>query len=353
MISISNLKYSNNGWVLSGEIISDETIEPNTVHIKIYDALEHYETDFNRQYTYNLDYQNPLIDITGIDATYYDTSDDQLIRQGFQYLISNKTITFRITARGKSNNNTAGYYDYVDNINSERIGFNIAIMSVSLNNENEETFKLFLSPKLISSKPFRIYDQDYLEDKQLTSAAIPCPICNGSGFDDFTCPACNDTYYMFDRVDFNYGSDNQINGLYVNNHIKDCSAKYTRKWNDEHKKYEFTYEPNTDCWKTPKYGVLVSAYIPKYICDDKGLDKKLLSSRSSTLTNDLNNNNILQVNELTSFNVSATILSSNNNSGNITEEYTVYLYQQNIEITGDTQQKIRNNVVRFGVKTND
>lgn len=351
-MELSNLKYLENGWVLSGEIVSEQTIEVSTVHIKIYDALEHYEPDFDRIYTYNLDYQKPFIEVIGnTRVAYYGNGNDHLAHYGFQYSIVNKKILFKIAARGHSSKYPDGYYDKVKETNSNRVGFNIAIMSVSFNDENEQTFKLFISPKFKSSKPFRYYDQDTYDKQLNNSATITCPICNGTGklYDDIDCLACGGNAYVFDRIDFNYGSQTPINGLHVNNHNKDCSATYTRKWNAEHNRYEFTSETNTDCWKTPKYGVIVSAYFPTYV---NGLVDELLPTISSTLTNDLNNNNKLNCEPIVEVSETITAIQSLYN-GNITEPYTVYLYKQDIEITDDTEQKIRNNVVRFGVKTND
>lgn len=354
-MELSNLKYLENGWVLSGEIVSEQTIDVSTVHIKIYDALEHYEPDFDRIYTYNLDYQKPFIEVIGNtqDAYYRGSGNDHLAYYGFQYSIVDKKILFKIAARGLSSNNLSGYYDKVKETNSNKVGFNIAIMSVSFNDEKEETFKLFLSPKFKSSKPFRYYDQDTYDKQLNNSATITCSLCNGTGelYDDITCPACGGNAYVFDRIDFNYGSQTPINVLYVNNHNKDCSATYTRKWNAEHNKYEFVSETSEECWKTPKYGVIVSAYFPSYVCD-KGLDGELLPTISSTLTNDLNNNNNLAYEQIAEVSATITAVKSTYN-GSIEELYKVYLYKQDIEITNDTAQKIRNNVVRFGVKTNN
>lgn len=352
MLNLVDIKYSNNGWVLSGKIEAESTISPDTISIKIFDALEHYSQDFNRTSTYNNDKSNPLINITGTNNDYCTTGDTNLVRNGFIFQVSNNYILFKMSARGVSTLNPNGYYDETIHQHSGKVGFNIAIMSVSVNGEPEQTFNLFLAPKLISSKPFRIYDQDYLADKQLPSSAeIPCTICNGAGYiaEDIVCPACNGSQYLFDRVDFNYDSDNPIYGLYVNNHNKDCSATYKRTWDSTRNTYVFTSETSQDSWRTPKYGILVSAYLPSYI---EGLDDNLLSSISSTLTNDLNNNNKLDYDLLTEYPVSATTAYIVSN-GAITADYSVYIYQQNIEITDDTQQKIRNNVVRFGVKTND
>lgn len=352
MLNLVDLKYSNNGWVLSGKIESETTISPDKIKIKIFDALEHYSPDFNRTVTYNKDKSYPLINITGTNNEFCTTGDTDLIRYGFIFQVTNNYISFKMSARGGSTLNPDGYYDETTHQNSGQVGFNIAIMSVSVNDEPEQTFNLFLAPKLISSKPFRIYDQDYLVDKQLPlSAEIPCTICNGDGHiaDDMVCPACNGSHYLFDRVDFNYDSDNPIYGLYVNNHNKDCSATYKRTWDSTRNTYVFTSETSQDSWRTPKYGVLVSAYIPRYI---EGLDDSLLASISSNLTNDLNNNNKLDYELLTENPVSATMEYIVYN-GAITADYSVYIYQQNIEITDDTKQKIRNNVVRFGIKTND
>lgn len=210
----------------------------------------------------------------------YNNSDTiHLIRNGFQFWISDNKLIFRMTVRGHSTLNTSGYYDKVIGSYTNKVGFCLAYCVVSLDATHKITFKVPIAPKFKSSDIFRA---ELETDVQVpTKPYRTCPICtsgillDSDNLGPVTCPACNGTgsgYYQ-DRYGYPYNNSLATqNMLFVNNNTNTYSADYSTVWNNRTQEYNLSSTFDSGVNQVPIYQVITSAIIPSYLIDEDTVD---------------------------------------------------------------------------------
>lgn len=199
---------------------------------------------------------------------YNNTSDTDLVRNGFQFWIDddnpNKLI-FRICARGVSDLNSSGYLKYGSTIPTGRVGFSTVLCVFTFDSINHITFKVSLLPRILQEQPKTDDDND--KDIFLSASESHDQQTNNSG--------------NVSRADFTYDNTIPKGSLYVNNSTETYSASYSGYWDKTKEKYVTSSktEKLSENGITPEYYVNVSAIIPTYLIE-KGVNFDTESSAS-------------------------------------------------------------------------
>ena len=246
------------------------------------------------------------------NVSIYNNSDmKSLIENGFQFWISEnkKELHFRLTMRGISNINPNGYEDklktelyhnglyisatddiVVDDESttfySGRVGFTLAICTISLDSTHRICFNITVAPTIKSSDIFRV---DNLPDTISQIPTLPykvCPVCDDthyqisySSFEDNTikpkqileCDACNDSGYFMDRYAYPYYNSTKVdNMIFLNNHSATYSSTYDTYWDNN--KYVTSSTNDYDATRTNLYAAYTSAIIPNYLVTGSTID---------------------------------------------------------------------------------
>ena len=245
-------------------------------------------------------------------STYNNSDMKSLIENGFQFWISEnkKELHFRLTMRGISNINPKGYEDklktelfnnglYVsgtddivvdDSISktfySGRVGFTLAICSISLDATHRICFNITIAPTFKSSDIFRV-DNDVDNILQIpTKPYKVCPICSGtqyqlnySAYNGSTisfvqeryCDTCSAGDYYMDRYAYPYYNAKKFdNMIFLNNHSATYSSTYDTYWKKN--KYETSSTKDYDATRTNLYAAYTSAIIPAYLVSGSTID---------------------------------------------------------------------------------
>lgn len=244
----------------------------------------------------------------------YNNSDmKSLIENGFQFWISEdkKELNFRLTMRGKSTTNPNGYEDklktelyknglyeptaddiVVDDdegtktLYSGRVGFTLAICTISLDATHRICFNITIAPTFKSSDIFRV---DNEEDKMLQIPTKPykvCPICSGTHYQlnysayngstisfvqERACDTCSQSNYYMDRYAYPYYNAQKFNDMiYLNNHSATYSSTYDTYWKKN--KYVTSSTNDYDATRTNLYAAYTSAIIPNYLVTGSTID---------------------------------------------------------------------------------
>ena len=244
----------------------------------------------------------------------YNNSDmKSLIENGFQFWISEdkKELNFRLTMRGKSSTNPNGYEDklktelyknelyeptaddiVVDDdegtktLYSGRVGFTLAICTISLDATHRICFNITIAPTFKSSDIFRV---DNEEDKILQIPTKPykvCPICSGTHYQlnysayngstisfvqERDCDTCRQSNYYMDRYAYPYYNAKKFNDMiYLNNHSATYSSTYDTYWKKN--KYVTSSINDYDSTRTNLYAAYTSAIIPNYLVNESTID---------------------------------------------------------------------------------
>ena len=246
-------------------------------------------------------------------STYNNSDMKSLIENGFQFWISEdkKELNFRLTMRGKSSINPNGYEDklktelyksdlyeptaddiVVDDdegtktLYSGRVGFTLAICTISLDSTHRICFNITIAPTFKSSDIFRV---DNEEDKILQIPTKPykvCPICSGTHYQlnysayngstisfvqDRACDTCSQSNYYMDRYAYPYYNAKKFDDMiFVNNHSATYSSTYDTYWKKN--KYETSSTKDYDATRTNLYAAYTSAIIPNYLVNGSTVD---------------------------------------------------------------------------------
>lgn len=294
-------------------------------------------------------------------ADYNNSDDYSLIQNGFQFWLEDNKLIFRMTARGQSSINPSGYYDELSQSYTERVGFSMAMVALSLDSTHNISFNAYITPKFKISDFFRFGNK---EDLQIPSAINDkfktCPLCSGVGtlVDGLVnCPACNADNYWLDRYGYPYYEGYKQDMLYVNNHNCEYSASYSSYYNGEKNVVSSVTASGTH---TPLYGVIASAFIPSYLVTGTTIDvlnpsepererNFTLDYDKVKLVNDDDSDYVIFTSGLSSETFSAVPITYFEYRGeSISDDVDVTLMQQEIEITDDTKPIIRKKRVAFG-----
>lgn len=298
-------------------------------------------------------------------ADYNNSDDYSLIQNGFQFWIEDNKLIFRMTARGQSSINPSGYYDELSQSYTERVGFSMAMVALSLDSTHNISFNAYITPKFKISDFFRFGNK---EDLQIPSAIKgkfkTCPLCSGEGYlvyppesGGIECPACNCSDYWLDRYGYPYYEGYKQDMLYVNNHNCTYSASYNSYYNGEKNVVSSFTSAGTH---TPLYGVIASAFIPSYLVTGTTIDvlnpsepererNFTLDYDKVKLVNDDDSDYVIFTSGLSSETFSAVpITYFEYKDACISGEVDVTLMHQKIEITDDTKPIIRKKRVAFG-----
>lgn len=248
-------------------------------------------------------------------STYNNSDMKSLIENGFQFWISEdkKELNFRLTMRGKSSINPNGYEDklktklynnglylsatgdiVVDEdegtktLYSGRVGFTLAICSISLDATHRICFNITIAPTFKSSDIFRVDNDD---DNILQIPTKPykvCPICNGtqyqlnySAYNGSTisfvqeryCNTCSSGDYYMDRYAYPYYNAKKFdNMIFLNNHSATYSSTYDTYWKKNKYETSSINEYINDDKKTNLYAAYTSAIIPAYLVSGSTID---------------------------------------------------------------------------------
>ena len=248
------------------------------------------------------------------NVTTYNNSDmKSLIENGFQFWISEdkKELYFRLTMRGQSSINKLGYVDKLktelfkqgrytpsrdeqntedlndNNVYSRRVGFTLAICTISLDSTHRICFNITIAPTFKTSDIFRV-DNDDDSISQIPKLPIKvCPICGDthyqisySAFEDNSivfkhakdCDCCVGTsgYYM-DRYAYPYYNAKKFDDMiFLNNHSATYSSTYDTYWKKN--KYVTSSTNDYDATRTNLYAAYTSAIIPNYLVNSSTID---------------------------------------------------------------------------------
>lgn len=258
------------------------------------------------------------------NVSIYNNSDmKSLIENGFQFWISEnkKELHFRLTMRGISNINPNGYEDklktelfnnglyvsasddiVVDDYGTKtfysgRVGFTLAICTISLDASHRICFNITVAPTIKSSDIFRV---DNLPDTISQIPTLPykvCPACGGthyqinySAYEDnniilkheVECNACNDSGYFMDRYAYPYYNSTKVdNMIFLNNHSATYSSTYDTYW--DYNKYVTSSTNYYDATRTNLYVAYTSAIIPNYLVTGSTIDVLSPTSHESPI----------------------------------------------------------------------
>ena len=246
------------------------------------------------------------------NVSIYNNSDmKSLIENGFQFWISEnkKELHFRLTMRGISNINPNGYEDklktelyhnglYVSATDdivvddesttfySGRVGFTLAICTISLDATHRICFNITVAPTIKSSDIFRV---DNKEDNILQIPTKPykvCPICSGTHYQlnysayngntisfvqERACDTCRQSNYYMDRYAYPYYNAQKFDDMiYLNNHSATYSSTYETNWKKN--KYVTSSTNDYDATRTNLYAAYTSAIIPNYLVTGSTID---------------------------------------------------------------------------------
>lgn len=245
-------------------------------------------------------------------STYNNSDMKSLIENGFQFWISEdkKELNFRLTMRGKSSINPNGYEDklktklynnelyssatgdIVDEgtktLYSGRVGFTLAICSISLDATHRICFNITIAPTFKSSDIFRV-DNDVDNISQIpTKPYKVCPVCNGtqyqlnySAYNGSTisfvqeryCNTCSSGDYYMDRYAYPYYNAKKFdNMIFLNNHSATYSSTYDTYWKNNKYETSSINEYINDDKKTNLYAAYTSAIIPAYLVSGSTID---------------------------------------------------------------------------------
>ena len=257
--------YANSAYIFSSEY--EASVVAQRLGLRYFKFVDYTLPVYSDEYYSNI-------------STYNNSDRKSLIENGFQFWVNEdkKTLEFRMTARGKSSLNPDGYYDKLYNKPSGRVGFNIAICTISLDDTHYTSFNVTLSPKMKTSNIFRLHNQDTTDIQIPTKPPKECPLCGGTGIilktleEEVKCPACNSETYNMDRYAYPYYDCACVQDmLYVNNNDSAYSASYSAYWDKRNQKYKLESE-YTDLYGstgyTPEYAAITSAIIPSYLIYD-------------------------------------------------------------------------------------
>lgn len=244
----------------------------------------------------------------------YNNSDmKSLIENGFQFWISEdkKELNFRLTMRGKSSTNPNGYEDklktelyknelyeptaddiVVDDdegtktLYSGRVGFTLAICTISLDATHRICFNITIAPTFKSSDIFRVdNEEDYILQIPTKPYKV-CPICSGTHYQlnysayngstisfvqERDCDTCRQSNYYMDRYAYPYYNAQKFNDMiYLNNHSATYSSTYETYWKKN--KYVTSSTNDYDATRTNLYAAYTSAIIPNYLVNGSTVD---------------------------------------------------------------------------------
>lgn len=252
-------------------------------------------------------------------STYNNSDMKSLIENGFQFWISEdkKELNFRLTMRGKSSTNPNGYEDKLktelyknelyeptdDDIEVKdgldenekgtlytgRVGFTLAICTISLDATHRICFNITIAPTFKSSDIFRV-ENDVDSISQIPNLPTKvCPICgdthyqiNYSAFEnnsiilkhEVECTSCDETsgYYM-DRYAYPYYNAKKFDDMiFLNNHSATYSSTFDTYWDKQKYKYVTSSTKDYDATRTNLYAAYTSALIPKYLVSSSTVD---------------------------------------------------------------------------------
>lgn len=252
-------------------------------------------------------------------STYNNSDMKSLIENGFQFWVSEDktTLYFRLTIRGKSSTNPNGYEDKLktelykndlydktaDDIEVKdgldenekgtlytgRVGFTLAICSISLDSTHRICFNITIAPTFKSSDIFRVKNEDDYISQIPNLPTKVCPICgdthyqiNYSAFEnnsiilkhEVECSSCDVTsgYYM-DRYAYPYYNAKKFDDMiFLNNHSATYSSTFDTYWDEQKYKYVTSSTKDYDATRTNLYAAYTSAIIPAYLVSGSTID---------------------------------------------------------------------------------
>lgn len=254
-------------------------------------------------------------------STYNNSDMKSLIENGFQFWVSEDktTLYFRLTMRGKSSINKFGYVDKLKtelykngrytpsedelnpedgNVYSSRVGFTLAICTISLDSTHRICFNITIAPTFKSSDIFRVEnDDDYISQIPNLPTKI-CPVCgdthyqiNYSAFENNSiilkhevgCSSCDVTSgYFMDRYAYPYYNAKKFDDMiFLNNHSATYSSTFDTYWDEQKYKYVTSSTKDYDATRTNLYAAYTSAIIPDYLVNGSTID---VLSQTTTYT---------------------------------------------------------------------
>ena len=254
-------------------------------------------------------------------STYNNSDMKSLIENGFQFWVSEDktTLYFRLTMRGKSSINKLGYVDKLKtelfkqgrytpsedelnledgNVYSSRVGFTLAICTISLDSTHRICFNITIAPTFKSSDIFRVEnDDDYISQIPNLPTKI-CPVCgdthyqiNYSAFENNSiilkhevgCSSCDVTSgYFMDRYAYPYYNAKKFDDMiFLNNHSATYSSTFDTYWDEQKYKYVTSSTKDYDATRTNLYAAYTSAIIPDYLVNGSTID---VLSQTTTYT---------------------------------------------------------------------
>lgn len=248
-------------------------------------------------------------------STYNNSDMKSLIENGFQFWISEdkKELNFRLTMRGQSSINKLGYVDKLktelfkygkytpsvderntedikdDNVYSRRVGFTLAICTISLDSTHRICFNITIAPTFKSSDIFRVDNEDdYISQIPKLPTKI-CPVCgdthyqiNYSAYEDndiilkheVECSSCDvESGYYMDRYAYPYYEAKKFDDMiFLNNHSATYSSTFDTYWDEKNYKYVTSSTNDYDATRTNLYAAYTSAIIPDYLVNGSTVD---------------------------------------------------------------------------------
>lgn len=245
-------------------------------------------------------------------STYNNSDMKSLIENGFQFWVSEdkKELNFRLTMRGQSSINKLGYVDKLKtelykngrytpsedelnpedgNVYSGRVGFTLAICTISLDSTHRICFNITIAPTFKSSDIFRVENKaDYISQIPTLPTKV-CPICgdthyqiNYSAYENNSiilkheeeCSSCDVTSgYNMDRYAYPYYNAKKFDDMiYLNNHSATYSSTFDTYWDEQKYKYVTSSTKDYDATRTNLYAAYTSAIIPTYLVSGSTID---------------------------------------------------------------------------------
>lgn len=245
-------------------------------------------------------------------STYNNSDMKSLIENGFQFWVSEdkKELNFRLTMRGQSSINKLGYVDKLKtelykngrytpsedelnpedgNVYSRRVGFTLAICTISLDSTHRICFNITIAPTFKSSDIFRVENKaDYISQIPTLPTKV-CPICgdthyqiNYSAYENNSiilkheeeCSSCDVTSgYNMDRYAYPYYNAKKFDDMiYLNNHSATYSSTFDTYWDEQNYKYVTSSTKDYDATRTNLYAAYTSAIIPTYLVSGSTID---------------------------------------------------------------------------------
>lgn len=245
-------------------------------------------------------------------STYNNSDMKSLIENGFQFWVSEdkKELNFRLTMRGQSSINKFGYVDKLKtelykngrytpsedelnhedgNVYSNRVGFTLAICTISLDSTHRICFNITIAPTFKSSDIFRVKNEaDYISQIPTLPTKV-CPICgdthyqiNYSAYEnnniilkhEVECTSCDVTNgYNMDRYAYPYYNAKKFDDMiYLNNHSATYSSTFDTYWDEQKYKYVTSSTKDYDATRTNLYAAYTSAIIPTYLVSGSTID---------------------------------------------------------------------------------